>query len=153
MKTLIASVVVVAATATFSAGVGSASSQANATSVSKSTLSVGQSRYGRVLFDGKGRALYGFTRDRRGGASRCYGDCARAWPVYFKSGTLRAGAGVKQRLIGTTKRKNGRLQVTYNGWPLYYYVHDTQPGQITCQNVLEYGGTWLVVSPRGRLVR
>jgi len=153
MKTLIGSIVVLAAAATFSAGVGSASSQSKATALSKATLSVGNSRYGRVLFDGKGRALYGFTRDRRGGPSRCYGDCARAWPVYYKSGAVRAGAGVKQRLIGTTKRKNGRLQVTYNGWPLYYYVHDTQPGQITCQNVVEYGGTWLVVSPSGRLVR
>ena len=152
MKTLIASMVVLAV-GTFATEVSSASSQSSATAMSKATISVGKSRYGRVLFDGKGRALYGFTRDRRGSGSRCYGECARAWPVYYKSGALRAGAGVKQRLIGTTKRNNGRLQLTYNGWPLYYYVHDTHPGQITCQNVVEYGGTWLVVSPSGRLVR
>jgi predicted lipoprotein with Yx(FWY)xxD motif len=52
-------------------------------------------------------------------------------------------------LLGTTKRRGGRRQVTYNGHPLYYYVTDTQPGQITCQDVDEFGGTWLVVDPQG----
>ena len=60
------------------------------------TLSVRTTRFGKILFAGNGRALYGFTRDRRNGPSRCYGDCAAAWPVYFAKGTLKAGAGVKQ---------------------------------------------------------
>ena len=68
-------------------------------------------------------------------------------------GSLRAGAGVRQALIGTTRRRNGRSQVTYNGWPLYYYINDRRPGQVTCQNVDEFGGLWLVVRPDGRLVR
>jgi predicted lipoprotein with Yx(FWY)xxD motif len=117
------------------------------------TLTIRSSRYGRILFDTRGRALYGFTRDRRGGPSQCYGDCARAWPVYFAPGQLRAGKGVKRSLIGTTRRRDGRRQVTYNGWPLYYYVGDRSPGQVLCQNVDEFGGTWLVVRPSGRLVR
>jgi predicted lipoprotein with Yx(FWY)xxD motif len=120
----------------------------------KSTITAATSRYGTVLFDGKGRVLYGFTHDKRGKPSTCYGACAQAWPVYYKpGGSLKAGAGVKQKLIGTVKRKNGRLQITYNGRPLYYYVGDTSPGAISCQNVSEYGGLWLVVSPSGRLVR
>ena len=61
--------------------------------------------------------------------------------------------GVEQSLLGTTRRRDGRLQVTYNGWPLYYYVDDIRPGQVTCQNVDEFGGLWLVVRPRGQLVR
>jgi predicted lipoprotein with Yx(FWY)xxD motif len=118
------------------------------------TLTVRSTRYGTILFDGRGRALYGFTRDKRGGPSQCYGACATAWPVqYAKAGQLRAGAGVKQSLIGTTRRRDGRLQVTYNGWPLYYYVDDVRPGQVTCQNVDEFGGLWLVVRPSGQLVR
>ena len=117
------------------------------------TLTVRDTRYGRILFDGAGRSLYAFTRDTRGGASRCYGACATAWPVLYARGTLRAGRGVAQRLIGTVKRADGRRQVTYNGWPLYYYVGDTRPGQVTCQNVREYGGLWLIVRPSGRLVR
>lgn len=117
------------------------------------TLTVRSTRFGRILFDGRGRALYGFTRDRRGGPSQCYGACASAWPVYFAPGQLRAGKGVKRSLIGTTRRRDGRRQVTYNGWPLYYYVGDRAPGQVLCQNVDEFGGTWLVVRPSGGLVR
>ncbi len=117
------------------------------------TLTVRSTRYGRILFDGRGRALYAFTRDRRGGRSRCYGACAKAWPVYFAKGRALAGKGVRQSLIGTTRRRDGRRQITYNGRPLYYYVGDKSPGQILCQNVNEFGGTWLVVHPNGQLVR
>ena len=116
------------------------------------TLQARSSAYGRVLFDGRGFVLYGFTRDPRG-RSACYGACAKAWPVYYKRGILRAGAGVKRALIGTTRRRDGRLQITYAGHPLYYYVGDRKPGQILCQNVTEFGGVWLVVRPTGKLVR
>jgi hypothetical protein len=50
------------------------------------------------------------------------------------------------------RRRSGRLQVTYNGWPLYYYAHEG-PREVKCQNVNEFGGLWLVVRPNGRLVR
>ena len=118
------------------------------------TLIVRDSKYGRVLFDGRGYALYAFTRDSRGGPIRCYGACAAAWPVYFGKGTLRAGKGVTQSLIGTVRRRDGRRQITYNGRPLYYYVGERgRPGVILCQNVDEFGGLWLVVRPGGQLVR
>jgi predicted lipoprotein with Yx(FWY)xxD motif len=116
------------------------------------TLSVKSSSYGRVLFDGRGHVLYAFTRDAQG-RSACYGACAKAWPVYYAKGTLRAGTGIKRSLLGTTKRRDGRRQITYAGRPLYYYVGDTKAGQIRCQNVAEFGGTWLVVRPTGKLVR
>jgi len=116
------------------------------------TLTVRTTRFGKVLFAGNGRVLYGFTRDRRNGPSLCYGDCAAAWPVYFAKGTLKAGAGVKQSLIGTTRRRDGRRQVTYNGWPLYYYAHE-KAGEVKCQNAETHGGTWLVVRPAGTLLR
>jgi predicted lipoprotein with Yx(FWY)xxD motif len=66
--------------------------------------------------------------------------------------TLRAGTGATQAKLGTTRRRDGRLQLTYAGRPLYYYVHDGK-GQVRCQNVSEYGGLWLVVRGSGRLVR
>ena len=117
------------------------------------TLTVRTTRFGRILFDGRGRVLYAFTRDRRGGPSRCYGDCATAWPVYFApKGPLRAGAGVKRSLLGTTRRRGGRRQITYNGWPLYYYAHERR-GEVKCQNVFTHGGLWLVMRPNGRTVR
>jgi predicted lipoprotein with Yx(FWY)xxD motif len=116
------------------------------------TLTLRNTRYGRILFDGKSRVLYGFTRDRRGGPSQCYGACARAWPVYFAKGRLQAGNGVNRRLLGTVRRRDGRRQITYNGWPLYYYAHEG-PREVKCQNVNEFGGLWLVVKPNGQLVR
>jgi predicted lipoprotein with Yx(FWY)xxD motif len=115
------------------------------------TVKVMNSRYGRVLFDGKGRALYLFTRERSA-KSRCYGDCAVAWPPFFARGRLRAGSGADAARLGTTRRRDGRRIVTYNGHPLYYYVTDRKPGQITCQDVTEFGGTWLVVNSAGNPV-
>ena len=145
MRSLVLAILVVVA-ATFAAGAG-------ASAGAEATLTARSSSYGSILFDGKGRALYAFTRDRRGGASRCYGACAKAWPVYFSSGRLVAGKGVKRSLIGTVRRRDGRRQITYNGRPLYYYVGDKSAGQVTCQNVDEFGGTWLVMRPSGALVR
>lgn len=55
-------------------------------------------------------------------------------------------------LLGVVKRDGGALQVTYNGWPLYYYVDDRSPLQISCQNAFVFGGRWLVVAPDGTLV-
>ncbi len=117
------------------------------------TLTVRSSSYGKILFDGRGFVLYAFTRDPRGGKSRCYGECAARWPVYYKKGPFVAGAGVRQKLIGTVKRKDGRRQITYNGRPLYYYVGDRSAGQVSCQDVAEFGGTWLIMHPNGTLVR
>lgn len=113
-------------------------------------LKVVGSDYGPVVADARGEALYLFGRET-GKKSRCYGACARAWPPLLTKGKPRAGKGVKARLLGTTPRKNGKLQVTYKGHPLYYYVDDS-PGTILCQNVSEFGGLWLVVKPNGNPV-
>jgi predicted lipoprotein with Yx(FWY)xxD motif len=114
-------------------------------------LKVGPSDYGKVLYDGRGYVLYAFTHDGRN-KSRCSGACAVAWPP-FLARSPRAGAGTKQSLLGTTRRADGSLQVTYAGRPLYYYVGDRQPGQILCQNVEEFGGLWLILRGSGVLVR
>jgi predicted lipoprotein with Yx(FWY)xxD motif len=121
-------------------------------SATSETVKVRSSAFGTILFAGNGRALYAFTRDRRGGPSRCYGDCAAAWPVYYAKGALTAGRGARKGLLGTVRRRDGRRQVTYNGWPLYYYAHE-RAGEVKCQNVQTHGGTWLVVRPNGTLVR
>jgi predicted lipoprotein with Yx(FWY)xxD motif len=118
----------------------------------RSTLRAGPSSYGRILFDGRGFALYAFTRDPRG-ESICTAACAKAWPPYVVKTRPRAAAGVKARLLGTTRRADGAVQLTYAGRALYYYVGDRRPGQVLCQNVTEFGGIWLVVRSSGTLVR
>jgi predicted lipoprotein with Yx(FWY)xxD motif len=116
------------------------------------TLTVRRSAYGPILFDGRGHALYAFTRDARGGRSTCYGACAKAWPPYVVRGPLSSGSGARRSRLGTVFRRNGTRQVTYAGRPLYYYVGDGRL-QVKCQNVDEFGGLWLVVRGSGKLVR
>ena len=105
------------------------------------------SDYGRVVADAKGEAFYLFDKEN-GPKSECYGACAQAWPPVLTSGKPHAGIGAKAALLGTTKRKDGKLQATYAGHPLYYFSKDS-PGNILCQDVEEFGGTWLVVKPSG----
>ncbi|MDH4175985.1 MAG: hypothetical protein OEW31_08220 [Thermoleophilia bacterium] len=123
-----------------------------AESAARPTVRVEQSRFGRILFDGRGFVLYAFTRDPRG-RSVCSGACAAAWPPAIVKRPLRAGKGTRARLLGTTRRADGRLQLTYAKRPLYFYVGDRSPGQILCQDVEEFGGLWLVVRANGSLVR
>jgi len=115
------------------------------------TVTVARSKYGRILFDGRHRALYAFTRDSRA-QSRCQGACAAKWPPYVVRGRVQAGAGVQAALLSTIRRPDGTRQVAYAGRPLYYYVGDP-PGQVLCGNVSEFGGLWLVIAPSGRLIR
>ena len=118
---------------------------------SRASVVVRSSSYGRILFDGRGFVLYGFTRDSRG-RSACTGDCAKTWPPYLVKSRPLAGAGVDAGRLGTLRRADGLLQTTYAGRPLYYYVGDRRPGKILCQNVTEFGGVWRVVRPSSRLV-
>jgi predicted lipoprotein with Yx(FWY)xxD motif len=114
-------------------------------------LKVEQSEYGNVLMNGRGLATYLFDVETTK-TPECYGDCAVAWPPVLTKGKPRAGAGVKPGLLGVTERTDGSRQVTYKGHPLYLYEHD-RPGDIFCQDVFEFGGTWLLVNRRGNAVR
>jgi predicted lipoprotein with Yx(FWY)xxD motif len=115
-------------------------------------VKVAKTRYGRILVDGRGFALYLFTRDK-GKKPRCYGACATAWPPFLTKGAPRYGKGTKRGRLGTTRRRGGRRQVTYRGHPLYYYEGDKQPRQVLCQAVQEFGGYWYVVAPSGRAIQ
>jgi predicted lipoprotein with Yx(FWY)xxD motif len=115
------------------------------------TLSVAASRYGRIIVDGQGRALYLFDAERSP-TPRCYGACAVAWPPLVIATSPVAGGGLSQALIGTVARSDGAMQVTYNSHPLYLYAGDRSPGEIKCQAVVEYGGGWFVVDAQGNKI-
>ena len=115
-------------------------------------LKLTDSDYGRILADGRGRALYLFTADHGKGSS-CSGDCATAWPPYIVKSKPTAVVGAKPGQVGTTPRDDGRLQATYAGRPLYYYEGDHSPGEVNCQAADEFGGYWYVVRGTGKPVR
>ena len=104
---------------------------------------------GSFLVDEKNMTLYLFTKDTPN-TSNCYDKCATAWPPLLTTGSSVAKDGVDASKLGTTKRTDGTVQVTYNGWPLYYYVKDTKPGDVIGQDV---GSVWFVVSPTGEMVK
>ncbi len=102
-------------------------------------------KLGSLLVDGKGMTLYLYTKDTPN-TSTCYGKCATAWPPLLTSGAPVGGTGLDASKFGTTTRTDGTVQATYNGWPLYYFAKDKQPGDVTGQNV---GTVWFVIAPSG----
>jgi predicted lipoprotein with Yx(FWY)xxD motif len=119
-------------------------------STETSTIALKSTTIGKVLVGANGRTLYLFTADK-GAKSSCYGQCATYWPPLI-AGKLTAGAGLNASLLGTTKRKDGKLQVTYHGHPLYFFAADKKAGDIKGQGFVHFGGTWWTVSAAGAKV-
>jgi predicted lipoprotein with Yx(FWY)xxD motif len=103
---------------------------------------------GRVLVNAPGHTLYLFEKDKNG-MSACAGKCASFWPPLIAAAKPRAGAGVKAALLGTTKRADGRMQVTYNHHPVYTFVKDTKKGQTSGEAISAFGADWYAISPAG----
>jgi predicted lipoprotein with Yx(FWY)xxD motif len=106
---------------------------------------------GKVLVDGRGHTLYLFAKDTNG-KSACAGKCAGFWPPLITRNKPVAAGGAKTSLLGTTRRPDGRLQVTYNHHPLYTFVKDTRKGQTNGEAVNAFGAEWYAVSATGAKV-
>lgn len=102
---------------------------------------------GKFLVDTDGMTLYLFTMMDTKDTSNCYDDCAAAWPPLLTTGQAVAGQGVDASLLGTAERRDGKVQVTYAGQPLYTWVKDQAPGDATGQAV---GDVWYAVSLAGK---
>jgi predicted lipoprotein with Yx(FWY)xxD motif len=103
---------------------------------------------GTVIVDAKGFTLYDFHRDK-GGKSACYGACEKVWPPLTTTGEPKADGGAITPKLGTTKRKDGTLQVTYAGWPLYTYEADRKPGEAHGNDIDSFGAEWYALLPSG----
>lgn len=103
---------------------------------------------GPILVGANKKTLYLFTNDN-GTTSNCYGNCASVWPPLTTQGTPTVGSGLQPSLIGTTKRTDGTIQVTYNGYPLYYYSGDQSPGDTAGRGITSFGGLWYDLSANG----
>jgi predicted lipoprotein with Yx(FWY)xxD motif len=135
-------------------GSGNASASpapAKTTSARSATVHVTNSRLGKILVDSNGRTLYLFKKDA-GSKSACFGACATFWPPLRASGRPTVGRGAHASMVGTTRRSDGKPQVTYNGHPLYRFAKDAKPGEINGEGVTAFGGSWFAVSPAGNRV-
>jgi predicted lipoprotein with Yx(FWY)xxD motif len=106
---------------------------------------------GKVLVDSEGRTLYVFHKDKRSlysaKSSACYGACAEAWPPLLTGGETEAGKGASPTKFSGLIRKDGALQVTYYGHPLYTYEGDKKPGEANGNGVKAFGGEWTALGP------
>jgi predicted lipoprotein with Yx(FWY)xxD motif len=124
---------------------------ANGATQSKGTVSLRTTKLGKILVSSNGHALYLFAKDK-GGRSACTGMCATYWPPLTSAAKPTAGAGVKVALLGRTRRSDGKMQVTYNKHPLYWFSGDKSAGQVTGEELKAFGGEWYAVSAKGAKV-
>lgn len=138
-------------------GSGGGSTTAAATTASSESTDSGKvaivsaatvPKLGKAIVDAKGFTLYDFHKDK-GGDSACYEACAKVWPPLLSKGEPQAGEGAMASKLGTTKRKDGTLQVTYAGWPLYTYEADTKPGDAKGNDIDSFGAEWYALQPSG----
>jgi len=96
---------------------------------------------GKVLTDQKGITLYYFAKDVKG-TSACTGGCLDTWPVFaVENLRLDTGAGLTATDFGSVTTPDNKKQITYKGWPLYYYKQDLAAGDVKGENV---GKVWFV---------
>jgi predicted lipoprotein with Yx(FWY)xxD motif len=105
-------------------------------------------RFGPILTDESGMTLYLFTADSRG-VSTCVDGCLAAWPPLLTDGEPSVQGAADATLLGTLTRDDGNVQVTYDGWPLYFFAADMVPGDVAGQGVND---VWFVVAPDGGAV-
>ncbi len=151
--TLVASAAVVPALVLSGCGDDSNNSASKTTSTESqggqsATVDVASTDLGDVLVDSQGRTLYLFLADQ-GTTSECSGECATNWPPVEVSSAPTAGKGADASMVGTTKRSDGKTQVTYNGHPVYRFQGDKKAGDTNGEGLVAFGAGWFALSPAG----
>ena len=129
-------------------GVGGAFAASSATTVKAVTSGpLGT----KIIVNSTGFTLYHLVSEKKGSIS-CTGSCRAIWPPLLLSGAAKpvAGAGLTASKLGTLKRPDGGLQVTYNGFALYRYGADKKAGQANGQGV---EGAWYAITPAGSITK
>jgi predicted lipoprotein with Yx(FWY)xxD motif len=133
------------------AGFVAAGSIAQSATGTGASISLGKTKLGRVLVSSRGHTLYLFKKDKHG-RSACNASCAKFWPPLLKHGSPTVGRGVRMSMLGTTRRRNGSRQLTYNRHPLYTYALDKHARQTNGEGKFAFGAKWYAVSARGKAV-
>jgi predicted lipoprotein with Yx(FWY)xxD motif len=103
---------------------------------------------GMILVEGKGMTVYDFHKDK-GGTPMCYGACTQIWPPVLTTSAPQPGNGASASMLGTVERKDGTMQVTYAGHPLYTYLADKKPGETNGNDVTDFGAQWYALMGNG----
>jgi predicted lipoprotein with Yx(FWY)xxD motif len=147
------------ATVLLAAACGGSSPSTSAASPSPSPAATGEkiavatnAKLGSFLVDESGMTVYLFVADT-GTASTCYSTCAIVWPPVLTTGAPQAGTGAQASLLGTTTRTDGKVEVTYAGHPLYYFMQDKAAGDVKGQGINGFGALWWVLSPSGAAIQ
>jgi predicted lipoprotein with Yx(FWY)xxD motif len=117
-------------------------------SVAAVHLAMNPTLHHTILVNKNGMTLYYLTGETASHLLCTSSACLKFWPpVYLPSGTTTPAAvkGIPATKFGTVMRPGGKLQVTYNGWPLYTFSEDTSVGQDNGEKLKSFGGTWLVI--------
>jgi predicted lipoprotein with Yx(FWY)xxD motif len=115
------------------------------------TVSTRHTKLGTVIVDGQGQTLYLFEKDM-GMASSCTGACASIWPPLTTTAKKVVGPGLSTLEVGSIKRPDGKVEVTYAGHPLYTYAGDAKPGDTQGQGLDQFGAEWYVLAPNGHKI-
>ena len=150
--------IIALAAAALLAGTAVVPMKAAAQDGSTPTIGVAQKKpFGDYLVDGEGKSLYMLEADTQGtggseAKSTCFDDCVKEWPVLTAKGDPQAGDKVDASKLSTIERKDGKTQVAYNGWPLYYYHDDEKRGDTTGQDKHDKWGGWYLLNPSGKQI-
>lgn len=106
--------------------------------------------FGSILVDAEGLTLYMFDADEQDAdESACDEECVENWPPLTVEDEVEPGDDVETDL-STFERADGSNQVAANGWPLYYWIGDDEPGDTAGQAIED---VWWVLAEDGEPIR
>ena len=134
------------------AGIATAAGHSSARKAAskQAVVTTRKTKLGTILVNGQGRSLYLFEKDK-GTASTCYGACASVWPPLTTGANAKA-SGLRGARLGTTRRKDGKTEVTVAGHPLYTYAGDQRAGDVKGQGLDQFGAEWYVLGANGHKI-
>lgn len=132
-----------------SSAASSAPAGSSAPAAGAAVIKVAPSKLGQIVVGEKDLTVYYYTKDvKDSGVSACVGGCLTAWPPVVTTSATPTVEGVTGK-VGTITTPDGKMQVTINGMPIYYYAKDKAAGEVVGQGV---GSVWYVVAPSGEMI-
>jgi predicted lipoprotein with Yx(FWY)xxD motif len=128
--------------------VNQSGSEATTPDPDQAIVSLRQTSLGNILVGAERRTLYLFAADKDTN-STCYEGCAEYWPPLTTSGTPLGSDGIDATKLGISTRTDGATMVTFNGHPLYYFIKDSNAGDVAGQG---YNNVWYVLDATGNAI-